>query len=250
MKFNLLRKYGINVENLCAVIKAKAEDNNNNGEAEPNNQEPNQGEGNKTEPTPVNFEELISKARQEEKAKLYPQIEGYKKQVNNMTTLHNNTLLEMASKDKKIEELENKIVELSQTKATPEDVDQLTNQIQTLQLENQQLKESQVNVEELTNQINAEWEVKLYREQKLREVGNTVIPELVTGNTKEEIDQTLELSQQRYNEIIQSQGAGKVHIPASNINTQKYSIKDINPLDIRNMSMEEWAEKRKAMGLK
>ena len=242
MKTNFLRKYGINVENLFAVIKAKAEQSNG--------EEP-QGNPQGGEQTPqVNFEELISKARKEEKDKLYPQIEGYKKQVADMTTLHNNTLLEMANKDKTIEELENKVKELSETKATPEDVDQLTNQIQTLQLENQQLKESQVNVEELTNQINATWEVKLYREQKLREVGNTVIPELVNGNTKEEIDQSIELSQQRYNEIIQGHTGTRVSLPASNVNTQKYSIKDINPLDIQSMSMEEWAEKRKAMGLR
>lgn len=253
MKHNLLKRQGINVEKLFAVIKAKAE--TSQGEAP--NDDSTQATGNETDNTTgnqenstVNFEELISKARKEEKDKLYPQIQGYKKQVDDLTSLHNNTLLDMASKDKTIEELNKRIEELSQTKATPEDVAQLTSQIQALQLENQQLKESQVNVEELTTKINSEWEVKLYREQKLREVGNTVIPELVNGATKEEIDQSLELSQQRFREIVQQNHGGIGSLPSSNINTNKYTIKDINPLDVRNMSMEEWAEKRKAMGLK
>lgn len=246
MKTKFLNKYGINVENLFTIIKAKAEQSTGEGGEPQDTQDNAQNNG---EPQ-VNFEELISKARKEEKDKLYPQIEGYKKQVADMTNLHNNTLLEMANKDKTIEELQNKVNELSETKATPEEVNQLTSQIQNLQLENQQLKEAQVDVEALTNSINSGWEVKLYREQKLREVGNTVIPELVNGNTKEEIDQSIALSQQRYNEIVQNHGGTVVSLPASNINTQKYSIKDINPLDVENMSMEEWAEKRKTMGLR
>lgn len=243
MNTNLLKKRGIKVETIFRTIKAKAE-------TEGEGTEPKQ-EG--TEPTPqppVNFEELIAKARKEEKDKLYPQIDGYKKQVADMTTLHNNTLLEMASKDKMIEDLQKQIKELSETKATPEDVNQLANQIQTLQLENQALKEAQVDVEALTQSINSEWEVKLYREQKLREVGNVVIPELVSGNTKEEIDNSIELSKQRYAEIVQGARGGQPYVPASNVSTKSYSIKDVNPLDIRNMSAEEWAEKRKSLGLK
>ena len=217
---------------------------NNKAKAEGEGTEP-QG----TEP-PVNFEELIAKARQEEKAKLYPQIDSYKKQVADITALHNNTLLEMASKDKTIEELETRVKELSETKATPEDVNQLANQVQALQLENQSLKDAQVDVEALKQSINSEWEVKLYREQRLREVGNTVIPELVNGNTKEEIDNALELSKQRYTEIVQGARGTNNPLPASNVSTKSYAIKDINPVDIRNMSAEEWAERRKSLGLR
>lgn len=250
----LFKKYGIKVETIFGIMKAKAEeapngDNNastGNEGGESNTDDNNTGnDDNHT----VNYEELIAKARKEEKDKMYKTVEDLKKQTKSLTDIHNKTLLDVASKDNKIAELEKQIKDLKKQKATPEDVEKLTRTVQELQIENQNLKDSQVNVEELKQKIDSEWEVKLYREQKLREVGNTVIPELVTGATKEEIDASIEVSQQRFTELVGSV-RGNSYVPPANVNTQKYALKDVNPLDIQDMTMDDWAKQRALLGLK
>ena len=41
-------------------------------------------------------------------------------------------------------------------------------------------------------------ELESYKKEKLAEAGQEIIPDLVHGSTKEEIDQTVELAKQRY----------------------------------------------------
>ena len=116
-------------------------------------------------------------------------------------------------------------------------------------------KANEIDVDELTQkitqQVAEEYEVKLYREQKLREVGNEIIPELVMGSTKEEIDNSIIASQERYKTILQNVAKKSTpSIPSVNVSTGSMQSKEINPTDIANMSPSEWAEYRKTLGLR
>ena len=105
--------------------------------------------------------------------------------------------------------------------------------------------------EEIEAEIRAEYDVKLYREQKLREVGDTVIPELVTGTTIEEIDASIKVSQERYNQIT-SKFLGGVQVPVANVNTSSFQAKDLKIEDIANLDPRspEYAQLRARLGLK
>ena len=114
------------------------------------------------------------------------------------------------------------------------------------------MESNAVDVDALTESIRGEYDVKLYREQRLREVGETVIPELVMGTTKEEIDASITNAQARFNDIIAKHGATHVTptVTPNNVNTQSLNVKDLSVEDISRMTPEEWAEKRKMLGFK
>lgn len=217
---------------------------------EPNNNEPNT-EGNKA-PT-VNFEDLIANARKQEKEKLYPQIQKLEEKNRTLIEKNNEHLLTIGKKDARIEELEKEIKSLKDTssKGASEKEAQLTKEVETLREKVKTLESTTVSREEIENEIKAEYEVKLYREQKLREVGDTVIPELVTGTSKEEIDASIQLSQQRYAQIT-DKVLGGVNVPVANANTSTFQIKDLKIEDIANLDPRspEYAQFRAKMGLK
>lgn len=89
-------------------VYAEGNDSNNMNDQDKKttqDQKPNQDPRPNQDPKPmgtVNFEELIAKARQEEKDKLYPEIQSWKEK-------HNNLLLVIAERDAKIKELEGEI---------------------------------------------------------------------------------------------------------------------------------------------
>jgi hypothetical protein len=215
------------------------------------------GEGDSTQGSQenyqVNFEDLITKARKEEKDKLYPQIKDLKKANEDLTEKNNKNLLSVESKDKEIADLKAKIEELqtSTSKSDSDAVKTLKKEVKDLKATIADMETTKVNVEEIEGRIKDEYEVRLYREQKLREAGEGVIPELVTGLTKEDIDASVKASQERYQSIIKGVVSTAVnHMPVNNANTGKMSMADFKPEDIANMSPAEWAEKRKVLGLK
>ena len=113
---------------------------------EPQGTEPTpQGGQEPTEPQPqantVNFEDLIAKARQQEKAKLYPQIQKLQEQNNALTEKNNTHLLTIGEKDARISELEKELTDI---------------------------KANTVSREEIEAEIRAEYDVKLYRENRRR----------------------------------------------------------------------------------
>ena len=72
------------------------------------------GEGDNNTPSDtgestINYEDLIAKARKEEKDKQYKTIEGLKGQVNTLTAQHNNDLLRVAELEKKLNEANAKL---------------------------------------------------------------------------------------------------------------------------------------------
>jgi hypothetical protein len=224
---------------------------------EPQGTEPTNPQGTEpTEPTQantVNFEDLIAKARQQEKAKLYPQIQKLQEQNNALTEKNNAHLLTIGEKDARISELEKQLAESNNAnkKGASDKETSLLSKIAELEKELTDIKANTVSREEIEAEIKAEYEVKLYREQKLREVGDTVIPELITGTTIQEIDASIKVSQDRYNQIT-SKVLGGVQVPVANVSTSSFQSKDLKIEDIANLDPRspEYAQLRARLGLR
>ena len=127
----------------------------------------------------------------------------------------------------------------------------LQNEIESLKTTIANMEKDAISVEEIESSIRAEYEVKLYREQKLREIGDTVIPELIVGTTKEEIDASIVASQERFNQIS-NKILGSVQVPVANVSTSSFQSKDLKLEDIANLDPRspEYAQLRAKLGLR
>lgn len=208
-------------------------------------------------PNPINYEDLISKARKEEKDKLYPQIDGLKKDKDALVEKCNTHLLTIAGKDEKIQELLGEIEKMKTSKGTSESEELANLRKENKKLEKQikDMQDNAINPEEfekkIREQVSGEYEIKLYREEKLRETGDACIPELVFGSTKEEIDASLEKSKERYTQITGKVTSTKINnVPPANPGNNPFGDKEINIEAIQNMPMKDWAEERKKLGLR
>lgn len=205
-----------------------------------------------TAPT-VNFEELISKARKEEKEKLYSEINKLKGQVDEKVKRINDLLIAIGEKDELLKGKESEIAELKKGSKVSESEEVKNLKLKITELENSlAMKDSEV----------ASIKIESYKAQKIAEAGGELIPELVTGSTTEEIDLAIENSKTKYAEIV-----GRVketvvvtqkpstQIPPVNPNTQAFN-QSVAQMDIAGMSMfdknsrAQYAEMRKTMGLK
>lgn len=196
----------------------------------------------------VNFEELVSTARKEERDKLYLQIDKLKKDKNDL-------LLVVAERDKEISGLKKDAEKLkaNYSKAS-KDLEEGTNTNKTVQ--NLTLTISQLEKQLEDAQTDYETEIQnlkigAYRDKQIASAGGEIIAELVSGYTEEEIDSSIELAKKRYAEI-QERALSNVQMPrASNPATSKlnaFSEKSIS--EITNMSAKDYAEYRKNLGMK
>lgn len=212
------------------------------------------GESNTTTPQ-ISFEQLVAQARSEEKKKLYPEIERLKKESNDKTVKINELMLALGAKETTISELQAKLKEA-----------------QSGQISSKELDEAKAVIAKLSSELEAEknkviqMELESYKKEKLAEAGQEIIPDLVHGSTKEEIDQTVELAKQRYTDIFGSianqtkqnqptkdfnraMAGGGIVNPASPFSTST-SVEDINNLDLRTAEgKKKYEELRKQMNL-
>ena len=195
----------------------------------------------------VNFEDLIANARKQEKDKLYPQIKKLEEEKKKLVEKNNQHLLTIGEKDARIKELEL----LTNSDSVSERETALQNEIESLKTTIANMEKDAISVEEIESSIRAEYEVKLYREQKLREIGDTVIPELIMGTTKEEIDASIVASQERFNQIS-NKILGSVQVPVANVSTSSFQSKDLKLEDIANLDPRspEYAQLRAKLGLR
>lgn len=143
------------------------------------------GEGNSPQ---INFETLIANARKEEKEKLYPRIKKLEEENKALVQSNNDTLLKLAAAQKELDELK-------ASKDESKTVADLRAQLETAQAEIKTLKESTPKEDEIRARIEAEYEVKLYRQTKLTEGADSILSvfaDEVQGTTKEEIDASFE----------------------------------------------------------
>ena len=236
------------------TFSAKAEEVENTPQVEPtttSNNEPTPS----TPVAPVNYEDLLAMTRKQEKDKLYPQIQKLESENKALVEKNNANLLAVGQKESEIAELKKTIEDLKATsnKGASEKEKELQTTIDNLTKKIEELETNTISREDVEKEIREEYEVKLYREQKLREMGDKIIPELVVGATKEDIDKSLEISQAQFNKIqeriLNSLGTT---VPIVNTNVSSFqnanvSLEDIAKLDPRSP---EYAQLRAKLGVR
>lgn len=219
-----------------------------------------------TTPVPpvINYEDLIAKARNDEKEKLYPQIEKLKSENEKLIQRVNELLLSNATQTetekltaKEISELKAKVEELN---AEGEKNVMKDKTVQDLQLEIQKLQDQLTLSANEVTKVRTEYELKEYRSTKLKDVDESV-HELVFGASKEDIDASAEKAKATYEKIAskfqttpppanQVQTSSFNRVPPVNMSTVNDQFKQVSEADIANMSMADYAVWRKQQGLK
>ena len=227
------------------------------------------GEGAKTTPT-INYEDLIAKARKEEKEKQYKTIEKLKGQIATLTEQHNNDLLVKADLEKQLKEANDKLTTAGS--GDSEEVKTLKETIKTLEKDkadlDKKVKDYEANkpvsreeVEaEVRAELEAEYEVKTYKATKMGELKDDIlVPELVMGTTKEEIDASIQSALDRSAEIKKNLGISTdkkqtkrtpkspANPSVSSVQDSEVSLERLATMDVRS---KEYAELRKQLGLR
>ena len=227
------------------------------------------GEGAKTTPT-INYEDLIAKARKEEKEKQYKTIEKLKGQIATLTEQHNNDLLVRADLEKQLKEANDKLTTAGS--GDSEEVKTLKETIKTLEKDkadlDKKVKDYEANkpvsreeVEaEVRAELEAEYEVKTYKATKMAELKDDIlVPELVMGTTKEEIDASIQSALDRSAEIKKNLGISTdkkqtkrtpkspANPSVSSVQDSEVSLERLATMDVRS---KEYAELRKQLGLR
>lgn len=246
-------------------VLAEESENNSDGakdETIENNEAP--------KPT-INYEDLIAKARKEEKEKQYKTIEKLKGQITTLTEQHNNDLLVVAGLKEDLAKAESKLSttgdgDSEAVKTLKEEIKTLQESVTKLTDENKKLKEvespSREEIEaEVRAELEAEYEVKTYKAEKMAELKDEIlVPELVMGTTKEEIDASIKSALDRSAKIKESLGVNSENkkqqkrtpkSPAnpsiSGIQNKEISMEYLASLDV---GSKEYAEVRKQLGLR
>lgn len=230
----------------------------------------NGGDGATTTAPTINYEDLIAKARKEEKEKQYKTIDKLKTQVNTLTEQHNNDLLKIADLEKQLKEANDKLTTAGS--GDSEEVKTLKGTIKTLEKEKDDLdkkvKEYEAKppvnreevVAEVRTELEAEYEVKTYKATKMAELKDDIlVPELVFGNTKEEIDASIQSALNRSAEIKKNLGLNTDNKPSkrtpkspanpsvSGVQDNQVSLERLATMDV---SSPEYAQLRKQLGLR
>lgn len=206
-----------------------------------------------TPPQPqLNFEDLIAKAREDEKKKLYPKITALEETNAKLVEKNNALLIKVANLEEEVSQLKNQghKTESDIVKQLKADKKELSTKLKALEdsvVDEATLRES------IRKELEGEYEVKLYKSNKIGELKDEIIPELVTGNTKEEIDASLEIAKTKFKEI-QERILGSVKIPSATptvsqakVHSGTLKIEDVANLD---PSSPEYREFRAKLGLR
>lgn len=221
--------------------------------------------GGTANPSPqINYETLIAKARQEEKDKLYPRIKNLEDENKKLVESLNKALLDLAQSQARVKELEGQ--------GDSEEVTALKTELANAKAELQKVKESTPKEEDIRKQVEAEYEVKLYRQKRVAEVSDDILPvfaDEIKGTTKDEIDASITAVKDKTVAIKKQLGlldedgnpvqkkreekkkeGGSPKPPASNPSSggsEKLDLEYVRNLDPRSP---EYAEFRRKMGLR
>ena len=223
-------------------------------------------EGGTTTPS-INYEDLIAKARKEEKEKQYKKITKLEGQIDTLTKQHNDDLLAKADLEQKLQEANDKLTTAG--KGDSEEVKTLKGTISTLEKDKADLEQKlkayedtpPVSRDDVVNEVRAElekeYEVKHYKVTKLAEHKDDIlVPELVFGSTKEEIDASIKSALERSDEIRKNLGVNRntqrtpktpANPSVSKVQDSDVSLERLATMDVRSP---EYAELRKQLGLR
>ena len=216
----------------------------------------------------INYEDLIAKARKEEKEKQYKTIEKLKGQIDTLTKQHNDDLLVKADLEKQLHEANEKLTKAGsgdseEVKTLKETINGLEKEKEALDKKVKEYEEHKpVNREEVEAQVRAEleaeYEVKTYKAEKMAELKDDIlVPELVFGSTKEEIDASIQNALERSTEIKKNLGIGNKQnkrTPKSPANPSISGLQDtqvsLERLAMMDVRSPEYAELRKQLNLR
>ena len=204
--------------------------------------------------------EDISKARAQEKAKLYPQVEKLQEELAVLKKEREER--EAAEAERQAKAKERAALREAEKKAQEEDEMSFKALLKTKEQEFQaQLEQERLEREKAFALLERErefQELQQYRSQRLEAERENIIPELIdliSGDTKEEIEQSIAGLKDRSGRIFESvaqasqqtrkemQGA-RITSPASGPLDNDSEQRSYSPTDINSMSMADYAKNR------
>lgn len=215
----------------------------------------------------VNYEDLIARARKEEKDKLYPQIQSLQGKLGAMTKNNNDNLIRIAELERELENAKNNNAEHKELTTLKEQFNALTTEYENYK---KSAPDETALREQIKKELDAEYAVKQYRLEKLssESVKADVLPvffEEIEGNTEEDIDKAIALAAEKTKQVREQLG---VTTPAAQTAAPGREVvpRSVNPNDplkngfgsgtdlnyVANLPADspEYAEWRKKMGLK
>lgn len=209
------------------------------------------------EKKPITFTlEEVAKIRQDEKNKLYPEISRIKDELvkfqaksEDATTEITNLSEVVKAKDAEIAELKAKIEAYEKEGESSMDKDK---QLEEVFTKISQLETALKVKDEEFNSYKMKVEIDAYKASKLKDVDESV-RDLVEGNSQEEINASIEKAKAVYDRVSKKLGSPNISapgVPPVALGNMNELFKNVKADDIMKMSSKEYAEWRKANGLK
>jgi DNA repair exonuclease SbcCD ATPase subunit len=204
--------------------------------------------------------EDIAKARSQEKAKLYPQVEKLQEELAVLKKERDERAAVEA--DRAARRKEREAQRLAEQKAQEEEEMSFKSLLKTKEQEFQaQLEQERMEREKAIALLQRErefQELNQYRQQRLEAERENIIPELIdliSGNTREEIEQSIASLKERSAKIFESVAAAsqqtrkemvgtRATLPASGPLDNDSEQRSFSPNDISNMSLADYAKNR------
>jgi DNA repair exonuclease SbcCD ATPase subunit len=198
----------------------------------------------------------IAKAREQEKAKLYPQMEKMKEELASLKKAREEQAAKEAEREKRIAEEEAK----KEAQKKEEEESELSFK-ELLKKKEQQLEAERLERERaiaLLDQERKFQEVMNYRQQRVEQERDSIVPELIDlidGNNADEIEQSIAMLKEKSARILSSaqqamqsarqQMAGtRITNPAAGPLDNDSEQKSYSPDSIREMSLADYAKQR------
>ena len=202
----------------------------------------------------------LAKAREQEKAKLYPQMEKMKEELANLKKKAEEEALSRADKEAKraakeaersAKQKEKEESELSFKELLAKKEQEFQSQLESERLE----REKAFAILDKERQFN---ELVSYRNNRLNQERDNIVPELIdliSGNTQDEIEQSISTLKEKSSSILQSAQAAlqsvrqqqkgtSITAPSSGPLDNDPSQQSFTPDSLRDMSMADYAKQR------
>ena len=202
----------------------------------------------------------LAKVREQEKAKLYPQLEKMKEELATLKRLQEEQDAREAEQQARLEaEARAKAArekELEESELSFKDLLKKKEEEFNTQLENERLERERAFA--LLEQERKFQELMQYRQQRLEQERDNIIPELIDlidGNTPDEIEQSIsglkdksariiESAQQAMSSARQQMAGARITAPASGPLDNDPEQRSYTPESIRDMSLSDYAKQR------
>ena len=202
----------------------------------------------------------ISKARAQEKAKLYPQLEKVQEELAALRKEREEQAAIQADRESKRKEREEE--RLAEKKAQEEDEMSFKTLLRVKEREwSSQLEKERTEREKAFALLERErefQELSAYRQQRMEQERENIVPEiidLISGNNKDEIEASINGLKERSSKIFESVAqvgqqtrkemvGSRITAPASGPLDNDSEQRSYSPNDINNMSMADYAKNR------